>query len=602
MGSTSSMPWAIRKTVTGWKRESAESILLFRKEHGKNSLAYKEIQDYFRCYGCYECWIRTNNSLPKEDQLPVLTHYDNKKVGGTYFQLRTAKGGKKQNHKPGCCYNDPLDYYKGLSTHYSDIKVDEKGSARLNILKKKLPTHRDPINLLRVGRTKGVSQQSLSFGALQEIYNRYQQQWTELLVKTEDNQEAIIGALLKTPLEARSLAINQTRKIMIVHGTIKKVLKRNSGGYINILFKDDSNGEFHPFRLSVSPDHIFNEDDLLCLENRNVGCYGYVDFNPPYLQMDFLYLQQIVLFDLKEDESFPFRLPNIKIERLDKVISDKMAKYQSTENTYNPSDFSYYLKRQDTIPLLQEQVEKNNIEKESLLQEIFHIKQDKNNVMIQLEQHQQLLHEKRDTLRNIEHNLQKDKNKLGNRTRSLLAKIFPIDESIPIQALLSKKELLVQDIKSVQDKIQQYSQRIIDYSQSKTAIEETLSTLNKNQNNLWGEIQHVTDGLTLEVEWHSFIEKVPRLIFHNRLANMWIAFQINEYASNSSDLEILCVFHPHFNNTLSRLVTGQKKSIIRTCSNNLTIYKTIDKELDKLLKDSPLKFHKIDSDKVLNHS
>ena len=83
---------------------------------------------------------------------------------------------------------------------------------------------------------------------------------------------------------------------------------------------------------------------------------------------------------------------------------------------------------------------------------------------------------------------------------------------------------------------------------------------------------------------------------------MWIAFQINEYASNSSDLEILCVFHPHFNNNLSRLVTGQKKSIIRTCSNDLTIYKTIDKELDKLLKDSPLKFHKTDSDKVLNHS
>ncbi|WP_044784551.1 hypothetical protein [Bacillus thuringiensis] len=598
MSSISSMPYAARKSNSGWIKENAEEIRRIRLHNKNNSFNYDKIRDSFRCYGCYEAWEKKYNREPHEQELPTLTHYTYKNSDETHFKLRRSSQEESHEHMKGCYFNDPTDYYRELSNVFDYVGNDEKKAVRLNILNQLelTPIKENTLSKTYSGKTgKNRATHLQSFGALQDVYNRYQENWKELSVTTEDDENIKIGNLLHSPAGAKQLATNNQNKIIIVSGFVQKVEKRNNGGFINVVFKHDSSESFPPFRLSVSPYHIYNEEDLKCLENRKIGCYGRLNYNKGFAQMDFFSLHhQIVFLDLKENESCPFTLPTINFDRLHTLITKTLENYTVKSESYHPEVFSYYLRRKSNIPQIEGQVKQNRIDTEALLQEkVFKVQQKEEAMLEQERLIMQQTHTKK-KLNHITSTLKEERKRINNKVRKWIRTFYTVSESPEIQTLVSKHDMLEKKLNSYKEQEQEKLKDIINLNDSIIAIQSIIKNLDQSLSNELNTIEEIKKGLHVEGLWRSHLKKENCLLFHHSMENVWIAIQINHSTYPSSGLEFSCLFQYHYKNNNRHIHSEKMKNIqFVTPSYDLMIYKIIKNKLHQHLTHSPIQKYRV---------
>ena len=116
--------------------------------------------------------------------------------------------------------------------------MGERGRARLTILNLLNPRSSPKDIKGKAGKTNRLNFQK-RFGFLQEVYDRYNDDWIILPIETEEGKKVKIDDLIVSPLQAKRKVQEKEKSICIVMGTVLKVLNRNSGGYINIRFEDD---------------------------------------------------------------------------------------------------------------------------------------------------------------------------------------------------------------------------------------------------------------------------------------------------------------------------------------------------------------------------
>ncbi|MGG0403169.1 hypothetical protein ABEY54_28775, partial [Priestia megaterium] len=504
MSSITSMQYAIRKSESRWERETAERILRIREKYGSDSKEYGDIKESFYCYGCYLKWKEVHGNDPDKSEIPLLTHVDNTKIGGTYFRLRHLnEKNEKNKHNEGCCFNDPTGHLKSISNSFDYMDVDTKGVSYLTILKKNQPKGTKNNRFSTGKRDSTERKRYQSFGALQEIYNRYNNAWTELTVRTEDSKNVKIKDILFSSSEAIKIAQNHQEDILIVTGVIKKVESRNNGGYINIIFKEKENTHLPSFRLSVSPNHIYNEGDLKHLENRNIGCYGRTSYNKTFAQMELFSLSnQIVFFDLEENEPCPFTLPVIDLKRVEPIIMDTLTAYQAVATTANAKGFSYYLKNQKNIPLLEKQIEQNIMKREELLQEKEHRIKVRDRNVNEKEKLIVQLNNKKDELATIKNTLEK-KSSFAERVLN----IFKINESKRINSLLSQKEIAEEEINDLKQEFYVKSNNVVDTENFIKHIESNAVDIQTCVSTTLQVMDDLKQGLKVEKVWRELAEK-----------------------------------------------------------------------------------------------
>jgi len=599
MGSITSMQYAIRKNGSRWERETAERILRIREKYGNDSKEYGDIKESFYCYGCYLKWKEVHGNEPDKSEIPLLTHVDNTKVGGTYFRLRHLnEKNEKNKHNEGCCFNDPTGYLKGISNSFDYMDVDTKGVTHLTILKKSQPK-RIKNNRFSIGKMDSTERkQYQSFGALQEIYNRYNTAWTELTVRTEDRKNVKIKDILFSSSEAIDIARNHQEDIIIVTGVIKKVESRNNGGYINIIFKEKENTHLPSFRLSVSPKYIYNEEDLKHLENRNIGCYGRTCYNKAFAQMELFSLpNQIVFFDLEENEPCPFTLPVIDLKRVEPIITDTLIAYQAVATTANAEGFSYYLKNQKNIPLLEKQIEQNIMKREELLQEKEHRIKVRDRNVNEKERLIVQLNNKKDELATIKNTLEK-KSSFAERVLN----IFKINESKKINFLLSQKEITEKEINDLKQEFYVESNNVVDTENFIKHIESNAVDIQTRISTTLQVMDDLKQGLKVEKVWREVVEKENCYMYHISTANLWIAVQMSKAVYNSSIMEIKCLLQSHYEDNEMRFYPQNIQSIeFNISSNESMIYKKIRNELNNRLRHLPfIKKIKITKKTIVN--
>ncbi|MHA7098927.1 hypothetical protein [Priestia aryabhattai] len=585
MSSITSMQYAIRKNGSSWEKETAERILRIREKYGKNSKEYRGVKESFYCYGCYLKWKEVYGNEPNTSDIPLLTHVDNTKVGGTYYRLRHLNEKNEENkHNEGCCFNDSKGYSKSISNSFDCMDIDTKGIPHLTILKKNQPKKAKNNRFSTGKRDSAERKQHQSFGALQEIYNRYNSAWTELIVKTEEDKNVKIKDLLFSSSEAIKVAQNHQEDILIVTGVIKKVENRNNGGYINIIFKEKDNIPLPSFRLSVSLDHIYNEGDLKCLENRNVGCYGRTRYNKNFAQMELFSLpNQIVFFDLKENEPCPFTLPVIDLKRVEHIITDTLSAHKAVSTTADSEGFSYYLKNQENIPLLEKQIEQTIMKREELLQEKEHRIKVRDRDATEKERLIIQINNKKDELVTI-------KNTLENKSSFMerVFKIFKINESKKINSLLSQKEIIEEEINNLKKEFYIKSDNIVDTENFIKHIEFNIVDTQTRISTTLQIMDNLKQGLKIEKIWREVLEKENCYMYYISTANLWIAVQISKAVYNSSILETKCLFQSHYEDNEMRFYPPKIQSItFNISSNDLMIYQKIRNELNNRLRHLP---------------
>ncbi|MBW0933473.1 hypothetical protein [Priestia megaterium] len=599
MSSITSMQYAIRKSESRWERETAERILRIREKYGSDSKEYGDIKESFYCYGCYLKWKEVHGNEPDKREIPLLTHVDNTKIGGTYFRLRHLnEKNEKNKHNEGCCFNDPTVHLKSISNSFDYMDVDTKGVSHLTILKKNQPKGAKNNRFSTGKRDSTERKRYQSFGALQEIYNRYNNAWTELTVRTEDSKNVKIKDILFSSSEAIKIAQNHQEDILIVTGVIKKVENRNNGGFINIIFKEKENTPFSSFRLSVSPDHIYNEGDLKCLENRNIGCYGRTRYNKTFAQMELFSLpNQIVFFDLKENEPCPFTPPVIDLKRMETTLTDTFTAYKAVATTANAEDFSYYLKNQKNIPLLEKQIEQNIMKREELLQEKEHRLKVRDRNVNEKERLIVQLNNKKDELKTIKNTLEK-KSSFMERVLD----IFKINESKKINSLLSQKEIAEEEINDLKQEFYVKSNNVVDTENFIKHIESNAVDIQTRVSTTLQVMDDLKQGLKVEKVWREVVEKENCYMYHISSSSLWIAVQISKAVYNSSIMEIKCLFQSHYEDNEMRFHPQKIQSIeFNISSNELMIYQKIRNELNNRLRHLPfLRKMKITKKTIIN--
>ncbi|MGB8271027.1 MAG: hypothetical protein WCE77_15380 [Priestia megaterium] len=582
MGFVTSMQYAIRENGSRWERETAERVLRIREKYGYNSQEYEDIKDSFYCYGCYLKWKEVHGNDPNKGEIPLLTHVDNTKIGGTYFRLRHLNEKNEENkHNVGCCFNDPTGYLKSISNSFDCMDVDAKGVPHLTILKK-IQSKRTKNNRFSTDKRDSTERkQYQSFGDLQGIYNRYNNAWTELTVKTEDDNNVKIKDILFSSSEAIKIVQNHQENILIVTGVIKKVENRNNGGYINIIFKEKENTPLSSFRLSVSPDHIYHEGDLKCLENRNIGCYGRTWNNKTFAQMELFSLpNQIVFFDLEENEPCPFTLPVIDLKRVEPIITDTLSAHKAVKTTANGEDFSYYLKNQENIPLLEKQIEQTIMKREELLQEKEHRIKVRDRNVNEKERLIVQLNNKKDELVTVKNMLEKKSSFIER-----VFNIFKMNESKKINSLLSQKEIIEEEINDLKQEFYVKSNDIVDTENFIKHIEFNVVDTQTRISTTLQVMDDLKQGLKIEKIWKEVLEKENCYMYHISTANLWIAIQISEAVYNSSILEIKCLFQSCYEDNEMRFYPQKIQSIVfNISSNDLMVYQKIKNELTNRLR------------------
>lgn len=598
MTSISSMPYAVRKNDSNWIKDTAEDIKELRLKHGDTHPYYELIKDSFYCYGCYKKWIKENHTEPFDYALPKLTHYIYENGNKTHFKLRRKSQEKNHDHLKGCYFNDPSDYYKELSDSFDHIEIDEKQTARLTILNQMNQILKTEIRSSTKGLGKTINPKAShlqTFGALQDIYNRYEESWRELPVITEDNETKKIENLLLSPNEAIDSSKQYPNKIAIVYGTIQRVEARNNGGYINIVFKQGSNKSDRPFRLSVSPYHIYNETDLKCLENRKIGCYGRLKHNQGFSQIELFSLHHQILFlDLQKREPCPFRTPSINIDRIQKLLTRTMEFHHSKLHSYHPEMFNFYKQTQAHINQIKQIAQKTKQKQQLLFQEKEMKIQEKNSLSVR---HNTLLMDTanlKKQLRITAFNIKETENQFINKLRRWTQFIYTGSESKEIQELKSKQNTLTTQLNSYTEQKQNIVANITNLEDAISSIESSITALEKKHASALNTFKEIKRGVEIEKQWKTHIEQDFCFLYHQENKNLWIAIQIQLNPQPEEDLIFTCKFLHNNPDYTNRIHPEEILTIIfDTPSYDLMIYQIIQKKLNQNLRHSPLKGHPI---------
>ncbi|ARO20176.1 hypothetical protein B2J90_22955 [Bacillus tropicus] len=598
MSSISSMPCAARKISSGWITVSAEEIGEIKLKYGDKHPSYITIKDSFRCQGCYETWKQIYRREPYEYEIPTLTHHVSQKK--LAFRLRRTKPSeaKKHEHIKGCYYNDPTDYYKELSDTFDYIEIAKKATARLTILnhmnqilKPKIKTSTKTLGKHNTHRSSHLQ----TFGALQDIYNRYQDSWGELSVITEDNEEKKIEDLLLSPDEAIASSKQFPNKIAIVYGIIQKVEPRNNGGYINIIFKQGSNKSERPFRLSVSPYHIYNEIDLKCLENRKIGCYGRLNHNQSFSQIELFSLHhQIVFLDLQKSEPCPFRTPSINIDRIQKLLTRTMEFHHSKLHSYHPEMFNFYKQAQSNFKQIKQTAQKIQQKHQLLFQEKEMKTQEKNSMSVH---HNTLLIDMANIKKQLhitKSKIKKTEKQFSNKFRKWTRFIYAGSESKEMQELKSEQNNLVTQLDSYTRQKQNAEANITNLEAAISSIESSITALEKEHTSALNTFKEIKRGVEIEKQWKTHIEQDFCLLYHQENKNLWMAIQIQQNPQPKEALIFTCKFLYNNPDYTDRIYPAEILTIIfDTPSYDLMIYQIIQKKLNQNLGQSPLKRHLI---------
>ncbi|HDR8198777.1 TPA: hypothetical protein QC291_005359 [Bacillus cereus] len=598
MTSISSMPYAVRKNDSNWIKDTAEDIKKLRLKHGDTHPYYELIKDSFYCYGCYKKWIKENHTEPFDYALPKLTHYIYENGNKTHFKLRRKSQEKNHDHLKGCYFNDPSDYYKELSDSFDHIKIAEKQTARLIILNRMNQILKTEIRSSTKGLGKTIKPKAShlqTFGALQDIYNRYGESWRELPVITEDNETKKIENLLLSPDEAIDSSKQYPNKIAIVYGTIQRVEARNNGGYINIVFKQGSNKSDHPFRLSVSPYHIYNETDLQCLENRKIGCYGRLKHNQGFSQIELFSLHhQIVFLDLQKSEPCPFRTPSINIDRIQKLLTRTMEFHHSKLHSYHPEMFTFHRQAQSDFKKIKQTVQETQQKQQLLFQEKEMKIQEKNSMSVL---HNTLLIDTANIKKQLlitESKIKETEKQFSNKFRRWTRFIYTGSESKEMQELKSKQNNLTIQLDSFTKQKQNIEANITNLEDTISSISSSITALKKKHASALNNFKKIKRGVEIEKQWKTHIEQDFCFLYYQENKNLWIAIQIQQNLQPEEDLIFTCKFL-HNNPDYTDRIYPEKilTTIFDTPSYDLMIYQLIQKKLNQNLGQSPLKGHPI---------
>ncbi|HFJ9379788.1 TPA: hypothetical protein ACGW65_004206 [Bacillus paranthracis] len=598
MTSISSMPYAVRKNDSNWIKDTAEDIKKLRLKHGDTHPYYELIKDSFYCYGCYKKWIKENHTEPFDYALPKLTHYIYENGNKTHFKLRRKSQEKNHDHLKGCYFNDPSDYYKELSDSFDHIKIAEKQTARLIILNRMNQILKTEIRSSTKGLGKTIKPKAShlqTFGALQDIYNRYGESWRELPVITEDNETKKIENLLLSPDEAIDSSKQYPNKIAIVYGTIQRVEARNNGGYINIVFKQGSNKSDRPFRLSVSPYHIYNETDLQCLENRKIGCYGRLKHNQGFSQIELFSLHhQIVFLDLQKSEPCPFRTPSINIDRIQKLLTRTMEFHHSKLHSYHPEMFTFHRQAQSDFKKIKQTVQETQQKQQLLFQEKEMKIQEKNSMSVL---HNTLLIDTANIKKQLlitESKIKETEKQFSNKFRRWTRFIYTGSESKEMQELKSKQNNLTIQLDSFTKQKQNIEANITNLEDTISSISSSITALKKKHASALNNFKKIKRGVEIEKQWKTHIEQDFCFLYYQENKNLWIAIQIQQNLQPEEDLIFTCKFL-HNNPDYTDRIYPEKilTTIFDTPSYDLMIYQLIQKKLNQNLGQSPLKGHPI---------
>ncbi len=574
------MQYAVREVGGKWERETAEHILKYREKYGTDSQEYKNIKDTFYCYGCYLNWKELYEKEPTKKDIPLLNHFNMSRTGGTHFRIRgSAKNRGKNDHGQGCRFKDPVGYLKRVSGNFKFMDVDPKGIINVSILKKKQKKSKKNNRFVADNPGHIGIQRTQTFGALQEIYNCFGEAWIELAIRTEDNKNVKVKDLMFASFQALEESQNHEGKIHIITGKVTKVESRNKGGYINIIFKKEKKLSSPPFTLSVSPNYIYNEDDLKCLENRQIGCYGRVSYNKNFIQMELFSLQnQIVFLDLKEGERCPFTVPSINYERLKMVIDECLESYGAVTSAANDKKFLYYLEKKEDIPLLKEKIKQTIVERDGLAQEKKYRKEEKEKSIIKKEMLIKQLNNKKNDLVSIRSSLEEQ--------NSIMQRLFKIiRRSEEIKLLRSKETIIEKEVMNIKQDYYYISNEIVEIENSIKHVDISNLNLQEKVDETLGEINSIERGFNIEETWREHLKREPGYMYHNTSKNYWISVNFTKSVSNSEIVQVTCVFQLHDKEHSFR-ISPQTAEIIKFYlrPNDEIVYETARIELVRSLK------------------
>ncbi|MED4689659.1 hypothetical protein [Peribacillus frigoritolerans] len=570
MGSISGMNYAVVKTYSGWENKTAGEILKLRKEYGEKSPEYNEIKNCLRCKGCYDRWLKIYKCEPNEGQLPVLTHVDRCNSGGTHFRLRVGATHEVKS----CYYNDPYEFIREQSDTYRDVEMGERGRARLTILNLLNPRSSPKDIKGKAGKTNRLNSQK-RFGFLQEVYDRYNDDWIILPIETEEGKKVKIDDLIVSPLQAKRKVQEKEKSICIVMGTVLKVLNQNSGGYINIRFEDDR--QYPYFQLSVKPNHIYNEEDLKCLVNRKIACYGEARCNKGYPQMELLSIdRQIVFMDIKESKPRPVVIPQIKIDRVQEKIMNTMG---ATETDLDVNNFTYYNNKQNDIHHLEKQIILYENQKEQKVHNYRQIKHLMEGISREKEDLSQQLEDGHSNQKVIGSKLETKKQKI----REKLFKLIGRNHSKEVQELIQEKERIDKEIKQLEQNIISIEQRFTELLSEENKVQQSIKELNQNIKNTQDEVVQLRQGLKWEEEWKQNIGTENVYIYRKLLSNqpkdLLIAVQIVQ-SLDTADLNINYFTQQHWKNEPTKLYSNTKKGLtISIHPMDVYVYDTLENNL-----------------------
>lgn len=575
------MQYAVRDVNGKWQRETAEHVLKIREKYGKESQEYKSIKNTFYCYGCYQNWREAHGKEPTNKDMPLLDHVDRSKSGGTHFRIRgSAKGRGENDHELGCRFRDPAGYLKNISHNSDCMDVDPKGIIRISILKRKQQKGKKK-DRFGLGNPDHIGiQRGQSFGELQEICIRFDNAWTELSIRTEDDENVKIKDLLFDSSQALEEPQNHKGKIRIITGKVKKVESRNKGGYINIIFEREKIFFSPPFRLSISPNHIYNEDDLKCLENRHIGCYGRVNCNKSFMQMELFSLpNQIVFLDLEEDERCPFMLPSINYGRLKMVIDKYLEFYGALTSDADGEKFIYYLRRKENISLLEKQIQQIIIERKGLEQEEKYKEEEKENNIVRKDRLATQLNSKKDDLVSIRNSMEQQNSVM----RRLFHKVMR--RSGEINLIRSKEVVIEKEVMELNEEYYNVLNEIMEIENSIKHINVCNLNLQEEVNKTLREINNIKTGFDIEEAWREHLKNKQTYIYHNSSENLWISVDFKKSVSNSEIVQVTCVFQLHDKDNPFRISLNSAEIVtFNLRPNDEKVYETTKIELARRLK------------------
>lgn len=328
----------------------------FLREKREDERRYKQKKTEFYCSSCFDLLQEKKGVLPTIADIPQVSHVDHSKTKqDTFFRLWPDT----MPHLDGCLFKNPYSDIRDISEEYGvqGTGTGEKRVYILDILEAKPAKIVQP-RLFEESSNHSEKQSSSHISTsqirpayfLETIYERHgMSAWKETRVKTEDGDTLKISDLLVDVDKAEEV-IDQYEgekegPICILRGIVQSY-RENYGDYIEINLTPL---EKRPtVRLVIDKDSIYHLDDIRCLKEREIACYGRLQrYNNGLIYMDLKsFDRQIIFLDKhkfdKSEKKRPVINPPIRRSRIDKAIDTIFKGFPYEKLDVNEQSFQHY--------------------------------------------------------------------------------------------------------------------------------------------------------------------------------------------------------------------------------------------------------------------